>query len=48
MNVATGEVLHDTQARHSSQEVLDFFTFLDARVAKELDVHVVLDNISAH
>ena len=48
MNVATGEVLHDTKARHSSKEVLDFFTFIDASVAKELDVHVVLDNLSAH
>ena len=48
MNVATGEVLHDTKARHSSKEVLDFFKFIDANVAKELDVHVVLDNLSAH
>jgi len=48
MNVATGEVLHDTKARHSSKEVLDFFKFIDANVSKELDVHVVLDNLSAH
>ena len=48
MNVATGEVLYDTKARHSSKEVLDFFKFIDASVSKELDVHVVLDNLSAH
>ena len=34
MNVATGEVLHDTKARHSSKEVLDFFKFIDANVSK--------------
>jgi len=48
MNVATGEVLHDTKSRHSSKEVLDFFKFIDASVAKNLDIHVVLDNLSAH
>jgi len=48
MNVATGEVLYDTKARHSSKEVLDFFKFIDASVSKELDIHVVLDNLSAH
>jgi len=48
MNVATGEVLHDTKSRHSSKEVLDFFKFIDANVASELDIHVVLDNLSAH
>ncbi len=48
MNVATGEVLHDTTARHSSKEVLDFFKYIDQHVAKNLDIHVVLDNLSAH
>jgi transposase len=48
MNVATGEVLYDTKTRHSSKEVLDFFKFIDANVAKKLDIHVVLDNLSAH
>jgi hypothetical protein len=48
MNVATGEVLQDTKARHSSAEVLDFFKYLDRHVAESLDVHVVLDNLFAH
>ncbi len=47
MNVATGHVLYDTKARHSSKEVLDFFTFIDLHVAKDLEIHVVLDNLSA-
>jgi transposase len=48
MNVATGEVLYDTKDRHSSKEVLDFFRFIDLHVPADLDVHVVLDNLSAH
>jgi transposase len=48
MNVATGQVLYDTKARHSSKEVLDFFKYLDRHVAKNLEIHVVLDNLSAH
>ena len=48
MSVATGHVLYDTKTRHSAKEVLDFFRFVDLHVAPELDIHVVLDNLSAH
>ena len=48
MNVATGDVLYDLENRHSSEEVLDFFRFVYLHVARELDIHVVLDNLSAH
>jgi transposase len=48
MNVATGQVLYDTKARHSSKEVLDFFRFIDLHVERGLEIHVVLDNLSAH
>ncbi|MCH7667598.1 MAG: IS630 family transposase [Acidobacteria bacterium] len=48
MNVATGEVIYDTKARHSAKEVLAFFKFIDAQVPRDLDIHVVLDNLSAH
>ena len=48
MNVATGHVLYDTKDRHSSKEVLAFFTFIDLHVARDLEIHVVLDNLSAH
>jgi transposase len=48
MNVATGQVLYDTKSRHSSKEVLSFFRFIDLHVPRALDVHVVLDNLSAH
>lgn len=48
LNVATGEVLHDTRRRHAGADVLAFFKFIDLHVPRELDVHVVLDNLSAH
>lgn len=48
MNVATGEVLYDTKKRHTGKDVLAFFKFIDAHVPRHLEVHVVLDNLSAH
>jgi len=48
MNVATGEVLYDCRRRHKGKDVLSFFRLLDAHVPRDLEVHVVLDNLSAH
>jgi transposase len=48
MNIATGEVLYDTRKRHTAVDVLRFFKLIDLHVPKDLDVHVVLDNLSAH
>jgi DDE superfamily endonuclease len=48
MNIATGEVLTDTQKRHAATDVLRFFKQIDASVPRGLAVHVVLDNLSAH
>ena len=48
MNVATGEVIYDTKPRHRAKEVLGFFKLIDLHVPRDLDVHVVLDNLSAH
>ena len=48
LNVATGEVLHQTRKRHTSEDMLAFFKWIDLHVHKDLDVHVVLDNLSAH
>lgn len=48
MNIATGEVLHDTRRRHAGADVLAFFKWIDLHVPADLDVHVVLDNLSAH
>ena len=48
LNVATGEVIFDTKPRHSAKEVLAFFKWIDLHVPQDLDIHVVLDNLSAH
>lgn len=48
MNVATGEVLFDTKKSHKATDVLAFFKLIDLHVPAGLDVHVVLDNLSAH
>ncbi len=48
MNLATGEVLYDTKPRHRAKEVLSFFKLIDLHVARDLEIHVVLDNLSAH
>jgi transposase len=48
MNVATGEVLYDTRTSHKATDVLRFFKLIDLHVPKDLDVHVILDNLSAH
>ena len=48
LNVATGEVLYDTRKRHTGADVLAFFKLIDLHVPKDLAVHVVLDNLSAH
>jgi len=48
MNIATGEVLYDTAKRHTADDVLRFFKLIDLHVAKDLEIHVVLDNLSAH
>ena len=48
MNLATGEVLHDTRRRHAGADVLAFFKLIDLHVPRHLDVHVVLDNLSTH
>jgi len=48
LNVATGEVLQITRRRHASVDVLAFFKWIDLHVPKGLEVHVVLDNLSAH
>ncbi|MDY7104081.1 MAG: IS630 family transposase [Actinomycetota bacterium] len=48
LNVGTGEIVHQTRPRHTAKDVLAFFRWLDAHVPAELEVHVVLDNLSAH
>ena len=48
LNVGTGEVLHQTRKTHTSKDVLGFFKWIDLHTPRDLEIHVVLDNLSAH
>lgn len=48
LNVGTGEVLTVTRKSHKSTDVLAFFKWIDLHVPRDLEIHVVLDNLSAH
>ncbi|MEP6665543.1 MAG: IS630 family transposase [Nocardioidaceae bacterium] len=48
MNIATGEVLTHCGKGHTAKDVLRFFKQIDASVPRDLAIHVVLDNLSAH
>jgi transposase len=48
LNVATGEVIARCRPQHRAQEFVAFLREIEATVAPTLDIHVVLDNLSAH
>ena len=48
LNVVTGEVLTDYRKRHTALDVLAFFKKIDRQVPRRYEVHVILDNLSAH
>lgn len=48
LNVATGAILARCKQRHRSQDFVAFLRDIDASVEPALEVHVVLDNLSAH
>jgi len=48
LNVASGQVIADTTARHRAEEFRRFLNLIDNSVPAHLDVHVVLDNSSTH
>ena len=48
LNVGTGEVLTRPAARTPPTDVLAFFKWIDLHVPRDLEIHVVLDNLSAH
>ncbi|MBW3648926.1 MAG: IS630 family transposase [Actinobacteria bacterium] len=48
LNIATGEVITECRKRHTAADVLAFFKKIDRSVPRRLDIHVVLDNLSAH
>jgi transposase len=48
LNVATGEVIARCKPQHRAQDFVGFLRELDDHVEPELEVHVVLDNLSTH
>ncbi|MEO6997351.1 MAG: IS630 family transposase [Terracoccus sp.] len=48
MNIATGQVHTRLNQGHTGADVLAFFKQIDKSVPKDLAVHVILDNLSAH
>lgn len=48
LNVATGKVIAKTKKQHRAKDFVDFLRTLDREVAHDLQVHVILDNLSAH
>src|SRR2546426_9568409 len=48
LDVASGNVIHSLTARHRAAEFIRFLKLIDASVPANLEVHVVLDNQSAH
>jgi len=48
LNVATGEVLARCKQKHRALDFVTFLREIDESVEPDLQVHVVLDNLSAH
>ena len=48
LEVATGKVITDIRARHTSADFVAFLNKVDRNVPNGLEVHVILDNLSAH
>jgi transposase len=48
LEIATGKVITDIRAQHTSADFVAFLNKINREVPKDLDVHVILDNLSAH
>jgi transposase len=48
LEVATGKVITDIRTRHTSADFVAFLNKVNREVPKQLDVHVILDNLSTH
>lgn len=48
LNVATGKIIAQRKKRHRAVDFVAFLRLLDAQVEPDLEVHVILDNLSAH
>lgn len=48
LNVASGKIIAQQKKQHRAVDFVAFLRVLDARVEPDLEVHVILDNLSAH
>lgn len=48
LNIATGEIIHDLRATHTSKDFVAFLNKLNRNVPADLDVHIILDNLQTH
>jgi transposase len=48
LNVATGKVIASCKKQHRAKDFVTFLSQLDDSVEQGLEIHVVLDNLSAH
>jgi transposase/transposase-like protein len=48
LNMATGSVITDIRATHTSADFIAFLNKVNRNVPDDLDVHVILDNLSTH
>lgn len=47
-NILSGEVIAKVTDRHRAKEFIDFLKQIDKSTPKNLDLHIILDNLSAH
>lgn len=48
LDIAKGTVIGQCKSRHRHQEFLSFLRHVERNVPRELDVHLIIDNYSAH
>lgn len=48
LNIATGTVITDLRKSHTAADFLTFLNKVDTEVPDDLEVHVILDNLSTH
>ena len=48
LEIATGKVITDIRRRHTSADFVAFLNKVNRNVPTDLDVHIILDNLSAH
>ena len=48
LNIATGKVITELRPNHTSEQFIKFLNKINREVPRDLDVHVILDNLQTH